>query len=70
MKSFLGAESGGSFECPSDWYSGGPGFDPLVQKHSFIEIDHEIISMAILFLPLFQVGFCQLLAKGCALNTG
>ena len=40
--------------------------------HTFVEIDHEIISTAIL-LPsadLFKKGFCQLQAKVCAQITG
>ena len=32
------------------------GFDPRVRQHSFVEIGHEIISTAILSLPLIQVG--------------
>ena len=39
-----------------DWYSGGRGFDPPVRQHSFVEMGHEIISTAILSLPLIQVG--------------
>ena len=40
--------------------------------HTFVEIDHEIISMAI---PLpsavrFKKGYCQLQAKICAQSTG
>ena len=34
-----------------------------VRSHTFVEIDHEIISMAIFLLPLIQNGFCQLQAK-------
>ena len=34
----------------------GHGFDPWVRQHSFMEIGHEIISTAILFLLLIQVG--------------
>ena len=30
--------------------------DPHVQQYSFVEIGHEIISMAILSLPLIQEG--------------
>ena len=45
-----------SVGCASDWYSGGHGFDPPVGQHSFVEIGHEIISTAILSLPLIQVG--------------
>ena len=40
--------------------------------HTFVEIDHEIISTVIL-LPsadLFKKGCCQLQAKVCALITG
>ena len=44
----------------------------LVRSHSFVEIDHEIISTVIL-LPsadLFKKGCCQLQAKVCARITG
>ena len=40
--------------------------------HTFVEIDHDIISTVIL-LPsadLFKKGFCQLQAKVCAQITG
>ena len=43
-----------------------------VRYHTFVEIDHEIISTVIL-LPsadLFKKGFGQLQAKVCARNTG
>ena len=53
-----------------DWYSGGRGFDPPVRQHSFVEIGLEIISTSIISLPPIQVGSYQLLAKGCAHNTG
>ena len=52
--------------------------DPVVassiqaQSHTFVEIDHEIISTVIL-LPsaeLFKKGCCQLQAKVCAQSTG
>ena len=42
------------------------------QSHTFMEIDHEIISMVIL-LPSaesFKNGCCQLQAKVCARSTG
>ena len=39
-----------------DWYTGGRDFDPPVRQHSFVEMGHEIISTAILSLPLIQVG--------------
>ena len=58
--------------CTSDCYLGGCGFDPSVQQHTFVEIGHEIISTAIICLPLIHVGQLSvtLLAKGCALSTG
>ena len=43
-----------------------------VRSHTFVEIDHEIISTVIL-LPsadLFKKGCCQLQAKVCAPITG
>ena len=43
-----------------------------VQSHTFVEIDHEMISMVIL-LPsadAFKKGCCQLQAKVCAQITG
>ena len=43
-----------------------------VRSHSFVEIDHEMISTVIL-LPSadsFKKGCCQLLAKVCARITG
>ena len=48
---------------PSDWRPGGRGFNPCRgQQHSFVEIDHEILSTVILSLPLIQEG--QLLVSG------
>ena len=32
------------------------GSTPRSQQHSFVEIDHEIFSTVILFLPLIQEG--------------
>ena len=41
----------------SDWRPGGRGFNPRRgRQHSFVEIDHEIFSTVILFLPLIQHG--------------
>ena len=38
-----------------------------VRSHTFVEIDHEIISMVILpSADLFKKGCCQLQAKVCA----
>ena len=42
------------------------------RSHTFVEIDHEIIS-TIIFLPSaesFKKGCCQLQAKVCARSTG
>ena len=51
-----------------------PGVGSLIpaRYHTFVEIDHEIISTVIL-LPsadLFKKGWCQLQAKVCAQITG
>ena len=42
------------------------------RSHTFVEIDHEIISMAILVpsAESFMKGCCQLQAKVCARITG
>ena len=40
----------------SAWYADGRGFDHHVRQHSFVEFGHEIISTAILSLPLIQEG--------------
>ena len=44
----------------------------LALSHTFVEMDHEIILMAILlpFSESFKKGFCQLQAKVCAQSTG
>ena len=48
---------GGSVGCRSNWRPEGRGFDPRQgRQHSFVEIDHEIISTVILSLPLIQEG--------------
>ena len=52
-------------------YPGVAGLNP-VRSHTFVEIDHEMISMVIL-LPSadsFKKGCCQLQAKVCARITG
>ena len=51
-----------------------PGVPSSIQawSHTFVEIDHEIISMVVL-LPSaesFKKGCCQLQAKVCARSTG
>ena len=44
-------------DAPSDWRPGGRGFNPSRgRQHSFMEIDHEIISTVIPSLPLIQEG--------------
>ena len=42
------------------------------RSHTFVEIDHEIISTVILLLPVesFIKDCCQLQAKVCARSTG
>ena len=51
------ARPGSSVRHASSWYSDGHVFDPPVrQKHTFLDIDHEIISTAILSLRLIQLG--------------
>ena len=51
-----------------------PGVASLIpaRYHTFVEIDHEIVSTVILLPPadLFKKGCCQLQAKVCAQNTG
>ena len=43
--------------CASDWRPGGHGFNPRRgRQHSFVDIDHEILSTVILSLPLIQEG--------------
>ena len=51
-----------------------PGVSRLIpaQSHTFVKIDHEMISM-IIRLPSaesFKKGCCQLQAKVCAPSTG
>ena len=57
------------FQC-SQWQHAIPGVASLIpaRSHTFVEIDHEIISTVIL-LPSadsFRKGCCQLQAKVCA----
>ena len=42
------------------------------RSHTFVEIDHEILSAVILlpFAESFKKGCCQLQAKVCARSTG
>ena len=44
-------------DAPFDCRPGGRGFNPRRgRQHSFVEINHEIFSTVILFLPLIQEG--------------
>ena len=49
--------------CASAWYVDGRGFHPHILQHSFVEIDHEIISTSILSLPLIQEGQLSITGK-------
>ena len=49
--------------CASAWYADGHRFDPHVRQHSFVEIGHEIISTAILSLPLIEEGQLSVTGK-------
>ena len=42
------------------------GLTPPGRQHSFVEIDHEILSTVILSLTLIQKCSCQFLTKECA----
>ena len=50
----------------------GVGSSILARSHTFVEIDHEIISTFILLTSAdsFKKGCCQLQAKVCARITG
>ena len=68
-RSAVGNVSG--YRCVSDCNSGVASSIPA-RSHTFVEIDHEIISTVIL-LPSadsFKKGCCQLQAKVCARITG
>ena len=51
-----------------------PGVASLIpaRSHTFVEIDHKILSTVILFRSAesFKKGCCQLQAKLCARSTG
>ena len=62
------AGPGGPVGCASDWRPGGRGFDlRRGRQHSFVEINHEIFSLVILYLPLIQEG--QLSVSGKRMCT-
>ena len=56
------------------WLTADPGVLSLIlaPSRALVEIDHEIISMVILFSSAdpFKKGYCQLQAKVCAPSTG
>ena len=60
--------------CVFKCLTADPGVASLtpVRSHTFVEIDHEIISMVILHpsTESFKKGCCQLQAKVCARSTG
>ena len=59
-------------ECISEEQNLNIFMDTPARSHTFVEIDHEIISTVIL-LPStgsFKKGCCQLQAKVCARSTG
>ena len=49
-----------------------PGVASLftARSHTFVEIDHEIISTAILLLPLIQERLLSVTSEVCAQSTG
>ena len=62
----------GNYAHYKQWEMGKAQFWNPAQYHTFVEIDHEIISTVIL-LPsadLIKKGCCQLQAKVCAQITG
>ena len=67
-RSAVGNVSG--YRCVSDCRSRLASSIPA-RYHTFVEIDHEIISTVILpSADLFKKGCCQLQAKVCAQITG
>ena len=68
-RSAVGNVSG--YRCVSDCNPRGRESIPA-RSHTFVEIDHEIISTVILFpsTDSFKKGCCQLQAKVCARITG
>ena len=55
-------------DAPTEWRPGGRGFNPRrSRQHSFVEIDHEMLSTVILSLLLIQEG--QLSVSGERMYT-
>ena len=68
MPSIIQPASVAQLDAPSDWRPGGHWFNPRRgRQHSFVEIDHEIFSTAILSLRLIQEG--QLSVSGERMST-
>ena len=63
----MGTKKEQTDESPNGVASSIPARD-----HTFVEIDHEMISTVILLLSAesFKKGCCQLQAKVCARSTG
>ena len=57
--------------CASDWWAGGRGFDlRWVRQYSFVEIDNETFSTAILSLPMIQEGQLSVSGERMCTSTG
>ena len=56
LQTTSGAGRGSSVGCASAWYADGRGFDHHVRQYSFVEIGHEKVSMAILYISQIQEG--------------
>ena len=68
---YYSAGLGGSVGCASYWRSGVCRLDPSqVWQQSFMEIDHEIVSIVILSLPLIQEGQLSVSREGMCTSTG
>ena len=61
----------GSVGCASNQTPGSRGFESRrVQQHTFVEIDHEIVSTAILSRPLIQEGHLSVSDERMGTGTG
>ena len=56
----------------TDHRTADPEVESLIPawSHTFVEIDHEIISTVILLLPLIQEGLLSVTREHCAQSTG
>ena len=64
LSTSIQAGRGSSVWCASVWYADGRGFDLHVRQHSVMEIGNEIISTAILSIPLIQEGQLSVTGEG------